>query len=163
MDLDPDPAIFVITFKANKKIIFKIFSAYYILSLKVHLHHFSKIKCKKEITNSRNQGFSCYFCLMIEGSGSIPLTNGSGSGSRRPKTYGSGFGTESAALVYRAGRLCIFHFTGWLVYVDTILDSCVHRGKPMRIRNVYPGSRIQQQKKGSWIKKNYQYILLSCQ
>ena len=39
--------------------------------------------------NSRNQGFSYYFCLMIEGpgagvgSGSIPLTNGSGS--RRPK------------------------------------------------------------------------------
>jgi hypothetical protein len=43
--------------------------------------------------NSRNQGFSYSFCLMIEGSGSgsragsgsgsIPLTNGSGSG--RPK------------------------------------------------------------------------------
>jgi hypothetical protein len=43
--------------------------------------------------NSRNQGFSNYICLMIErsgsgsrvgsGSGSIPLTNGSGSG--RPK------------------------------------------------------------------------------
>jgi hypothetical protein len=35
--------------------------------------------------NSRNQGFSYYFCLMIEGSGSgsIPLTNGPGSG--RPK------------------------------------------------------------------------------
>ncbi len=40
--------------------------------------------------NSRNQGFSYYICLMIEGSGSgsragsgIPLTNGSGSG--RPK------------------------------------------------------------------------------
>ena len=34
-----------------------------------------------------NQGFSYYFCLMIEGSGagygSIPLTSGSGSG--RPK------------------------------------------------------------------------------
>jgi hypothetical protein len=31
--------------------------------------------------NSRNQGFSYYFCVMIEGSGSgsIPLTNGSGS------------------------------------------------------------------------------------
>ncbi len=40
--------------------------------------------------NNRNQGFSYYFCLMIEGSGSIPLTNGYGSGSRRPKTYGSG-------------------------------------------------------------------------
>jgi hypothetical protein len=37
--------------------------------------------------NSRNQGFSYYFCLKIEGSGSgsgsMPLTNGSGSG--RPK------------------------------------------------------------------------------
>ncbi len=31
----------------------------------------------------RNQGFSYYFCLMIEGSASISLTNGSGSG--RPK------------------------------------------------------------------------------
>jgi hypothetical protein len=43
--------------------------------LKVHLHHFSKIKSQKE-QNSRNQGFSFYFCLMIEGSGS---------GTRRPK------------------------------------------------------------------------------
>jgi hypothetical protein len=35
-------------------------------------------------------------------SGSIPLTNRSGSGSRRPKTYGSdgsGFGSGSATLV----------------------------------------------------------------
>jgi hypothetical protein len=36
-----------------------------------------------------NQGFSYYFCMMIEGSGSesgsIPLTNGSESGSRKPK------------------------------------------------------------------------------
>jgi hypothetical protein len=58
-----------------------IFSAYYFL--KVHLHHFSKIKSQKEPQNSRNQGFSYYFCMMIEGSGSIPLTRGSGSG--RPK------------------------------------------------------------------------------
>ncbi len=42
---------------------------------------------------SRNQGFSYYFCLLIEGSGYVPLTtvtrlpltNGSGSGSRRPQ------------------------------------------------------------------------------
>jgi hypothetical protein len=33
--------------------------------------------------NSRNQCFSYYFCLMIEGSGSVYLTNGSRSG--RPK------------------------------------------------------------------------------
>jgi hypothetical protein len=39
----------------------------------------------KESQNSRNQGFSYYFCMMIEGfgAGSIPLTSGSGSG--RPK------------------------------------------------------------------------------
>jgi hypothetical protein len=53
--------------------------------LKVHLHYFSKIKSQKESQNSRIQGFSYYFCMMTEGSGSgsIPLTSGSGSG--RPK------------------------------------------------------------------------------
>jgi hypothetical protein len=50
MDPDPDPAIFVIDLQgANKKIIFFAkFSAYFFL--KVHLHHFSKIKSKKEVT-----------------------------------------------------------------------------------------------------------------
>ncbi len=38
--------------------------------LKLHLHHFSKIKSQKESQNSRNQGFSYYFCMMMEGSGS---------------------------------------------------------------------------------------------
>ncbi len=52
------------------------FSADYFL--KVHLHHFSKTKSQKESQNSRNQGFSYYFCTIIEGSGSKPLTNGSG-------------------------------------------------------------------------------------
>jgi hypothetical protein len=44
-----------------------IFSACYFL--KVHLHYFSKIKSQKEPENSRIQGFSDYFCMMIEGSG----------------------------------------------------------------------------------------------
>jgi hypothetical protein len=58
--------------------------------LKLHIHHFSKIKSQKESQNSRNKGFSYFFCTMIEGSGSgfragsgsgsIPLTSGSGSG-----------------------------------------------------------------------------------
>jgi hypothetical protein len=85
--MDPDPAIFVIDLQdASKKLMFqKNFSAYYL-----HLHHFSKIKSQKESQNIRNQGFSgfsYYFCMMIEGSGSgsIPLTSGPGSGSRRPK------------------------------------------------------------------------------
>jgi hypothetical protein len=46
--------------------------------------------------NSRNQGF--FYCSMIEGSRFRPLTNGSGSGARRPKTYGSS-GSASAALL----------------------------------------------------------------
>jgi hypothetical protein len=59
--------------------------------LKIHWNRFStsffKDKKSKKSQNNRNQGFSYYFCLMIEGSGSgsrsISLTNGSGS--RRPK------------------------------------------------------------------------------
>ena len=49
----------------------------------VHFHHFSKIKSQKKSQNSRNQGLSYYVCIMIEASD--PLTNGSGSGIRRPK------------------------------------------------------------------------------
>jgi hypothetical protein len=61
MDPDPDPAIFVIDLQdASKKLIVnKIFSASYFL--KVHFHHFSKIKSQKESQNRRNQGFSYYF------------------------------------------------------------------------------------------------------
>jgi hypothetical protein len=49
-DSDPDPAIFLIDLQhANKRLICKKgFSACYIL--KVHLHHFSKIKSSKEVT-----------------------------------------------------------------------------------------------------------------
>jgi hypothetical protein len=39
--------------------------------------------------------------MIIEGSGSIPLTNGSGSGSRRPKNI---FGSGSATLVERVAK-----------------------------------------------------------
>ncbi len=71
MDPDTDPAIFFIDLQeANKKLILKKF--FCLLLFEGTLHHFTKIK-----------SFSYYFCLMIEGSGSVPLTNGSGS--RRPK------------------------------------------------------------------------------
>ncbi len=70
MDPDSDPSIFIIDLQdANKnKFKKKSFSAYYFLRLL--LHHFSKIKSKKKSQNSRNPGFSWYFCLMMEGSGS---------------------------------------------------------------------------------------------
>jgi hypothetical protein len=48
-ELDTDPAIFATDLQnANKKLFFFNFSAYYFL--KVHLHHFSKIKRPKELT-----------------------------------------------------------------------------------------------------------------
>jgi hypothetical protein len=68
-----------VTFNTATK---NFFFAYYFV--KLHLHHFSNIYSHKESQNSRNQGFSYYFCLMIEGSGSGPHTNGSG----WPKTIG---------------------------------------------------------------------------
>jgi hypothetical protein len=90
--VDPDTYIFIIDLQdANKKLIKKSFFAYYFL--KVLSHHFSKIKKKSQ--NSKNQGFSYYCCLMIEGYGSIPLTNDPGS----PKTCGSG-GSGSATLLF---------------------------------------------------------------
>jgi hypothetical protein len=48
-DADRDPAILIIDRQdANKKLIFKkSFSAYHFL--KVHSHHFSKIKSQKEV------------------------------------------------------------------------------------------------------------------
>jgi hypothetical protein len=41
--------------------------------MKVHIHHFPKIKSQEESQNSMNQGFSYYFCMMTEGSGSATL------------------------------------------------------------------------------------------
>jgi hypothetical protein len=71
LDADPipDPAIFVIDLQdANKKVFFFSlnFSAY---SFRYITYRTSFVKDKKVIKksqNSRNQGFSCYFCLMNE-------------------------------------------------------------------------------------------------
>ncbi len=73
--------------KPTKNEFKKSYSGYYFL--KAHLHHFSKVQSKRCHKSSRNQSFSYYFSFVIErsgaGSGSIPLTNESGSRSRRPK------------------------------------------------------------------------------
>jgi hypothetical protein len=69
----------------KKTFCLKNFFAYYILQ--EHLRHFQRKKCQKKSQISSNQCFSSRFCMIIAGagSGSIPLTNGSRSGSRRPK------------------------------------------------------------------------------
>jgi hypothetical protein len=69
-DADPDLSIRIIDLQdTNKKqILKKMFCL--LLFEGIYLHHFSKIKNQKESQNSRNEGFSYYFCMMIEGSGS---------------------------------------------------------------------------------------------
>jgi hypothetical protein len=93
---------------------------------KLHLHHFSKIKSHKKSQNSRSQGFSYYFCLMIKGSGS-----------ERPKNIrfygsGSGFGlatlltTKSLATFLFKKRMphCIFIvFDQLLYFVSFVLQT----------------------------------------
>ncbi len=101
--MDPDPAIFVIGLQdVNKKLIcFKKF-IYLVLFEGTFTFTFTFFKDKKSKRSHKTVGIKVFltnFCLMIEGSGSwagsVPLTNGSGS--RRPKTYGSD-GSGSATL-----------------------------------------------------------------
>ncbi len=78
--MDPDPAIIVNDLQdVNKKIFWCISFWRYIYIIS------QRYKVIKKSENSRNQCFSCYFCLMIEESGSVSLTNGSGCGSGSPK------------------------------------------------------------------------------
>ncbi len=109
--IDPDPSTFIIDLQdANKKVTLK----------KVVLH----ITLWRS-QSSRNQGFSYYFCLMIEesGSGSIPLTNGSGS--RRPKnTWIRLIRIRIRTRTLRGGQ-----FPGWpgSVFVDLIYWNWIRR------------------------------------
>ncbi len=63
--MDPDPAIFVIDLQdANKKLkkVFLLFTFW------THIYIISqRLKVQKKSQNSKNQGFSYFFCLMIEG------------------------------------------------------------------------------------------------
>ncbi len=55
---------------------------------RIRIRNIAFFKDKKSKWSHKNSGIKvCFysFCLMMEGSGSEPLTNGSGSGSRRPR------------------------------------------------------------------------------
>ncbi len=72
---------------ANKNLIKKKkFSAYYFLKVLKH-YLLKKVKSQKEVTKQQKSKFFLLFLLNVRriGSGSIHLTNGSGSGSRRLK------------------------------------------------------------------------------
>ncbi len=71
--------------KLNKNsLLISVFANYY---LNVYIYITWKIKKAQEVIKLKKSRFSYYFCLMIEGSGSgsVPLTNRSGSESWRPK------------------------------------------------------------------------------
>jgi hypothetical protein len=72
--MNPDPAIFVIDLQdANEKLIYiKVF----LLFEGKFTSFFKESKRSHKIVGI--EVFSFYFCFMIEGSGSVPLTNGSG-------------------------------------------------------------------------------------
>ncbi len=107
---------------ANKKLIFYLKFFFCQLHFEGTFTSFSKIKSQKESQNSRNQGFSYYFCMMIEGSGSgsIPLTSGSGSatGSKVPLSglcvvrNGNNHMDPDPKLSKKIGELCSFKGTG---------------------------------------------------
>jgi hypothetical protein len=60
--MNPDPDIFVTDLQdADKNYFCQSFSAYYFL--KVHLHHFSKIKSHKEVTQQQELMFFLHFLL----------------------------------------------------------------------------------------------------
>jgi hypothetical protein len=77
-DPTPDPGVFVSDLYDDNKKNFKSFLAYYFL--KLHLHKFSKIKSHKNHKTVEIMFFSYYFCLIIEGSGSVSHAIGCGSG-----------------------------------------------------------------------------------
>ncbi len=86
MDPDPDPGSCFFRHwpsRCQQKTIF-VQTFFLLITVRRYIYIIFQIwKSQKESQNSRNQGFSYYFCMMTEGSGSIPKTNGSGSG--RPK------------------------------------------------------------------------------
>ncbi len=80
MDPDPDPAIFVIDLQdASKKI---VLTQFFLLNT-FRRYIYTKIKSQKESQKVGIKVFLTNFCMMIEGSGSVHMIIGSGSG--RPK------------------------------------------------------------------------------
>ncbi len=111
-----------------------IFFWYYLL--KIHLHHSSQIRNHKEVTKrsqnsrKRNQGFSSFFLLMMEGSGPVLHTNGSGWAIRIrntvPRTRNTGCGSKLHRFKTKKGRIAskvtfvnfsAHHFKSHLIFV----------------------------------------------
>jgi hypothetical protein len=98
-DPTPDPAFFVLDLQQQQNFLL-VFMLTRIRTKKLRIRilvcTFTSFFKDKTSQNCRNQGFSYYFCLMMQGpragseSGCVLVTNRSRYGSGRPKTYGSG-------------------------------------------------------------------------
>ncbi len=103
--------------------------------MKVHLHHFSKLKSHKKSQNSRSQGFSFYFRLMIEGSGSVPRTNESKSG--KPKNI-----RNLRIRIHNTGRNRVRNFSNLQVPICIkFLKTDLHTDFTIRSQLTDPESR----------------------
>ncbi len=81
-DSDPDPHLWLTD--PDHALFVSFYSLFANNFSKTHLHHSSKIKGQTDVTKQYKWRFFLVFCLMMEGSESVPLTNGSGFG--RPKS-----------------------------------------------------------------------------
>jgi hypothetical protein len=84
--MDPDPRIRIPAIFVSDLQVTSFFAFYF---MKVHLHHFSNIKSHTEVTEQWESMFFYYFCLMIEGSGSVSYLVLMDPDPGGPKTYGS--------------------------------------------------------------------------
>jgi hypothetical protein len=110
----------------NKLILQKSLFAFYFL--KLHLRHFRRLKVKKKSQSSRNQGFTYYFCLVIEGSGS-----------RRPKNMwirliririrNTGQMTKFAVVTYKILEYLLYQYYNF-IYDHFLSSSGIRRLKP---------------------------------
>ncbi len=127
-----------VTFKTPTTTKFSPFFAYYFS--RVDLPHSLKIKSHKKSQNSRNKGFPYYFCLMMEGSGSVLPTNGDPAldpgGPKNYRSSGSGFRSLQESKKNLSLDLCA-DLTG----VEILL--WIGRPKNLRILRIRIRLRIQ--------------------
>ncbi len=94
--MDPDPAIFDSDLQDSNKKVFLLITFWRNIYITCQ-----REKVIKKSQNSRNQGYSYYFCLMIDGSGSrMVLADPDPGGPNTYESYGSGSGSATLNLTF---------------------------------------------------------------
>ncbi len=137
-DADPDSAIFVSDLQDITKIIF--FLVFLLNTFWRYIYIiFQKIKSHKEVTKQWEwMFFLYYFCLMIEGSGSVSLTNVSGSG--RPYGSGSAKLTETNIIVSFIMMKCMESVINFRLFCLPLFIITSQLIKPSPFTSLWGGS-----------------------